>query len=299
MDIFWSSYKSLESEVEKVFRYIHIEDSQLDVYSMKLCELMLRIAVEIESISKNVYLGIEEIKEKETDNRNYEDLIKEINKKYKIDKKVVLLTSPDCFLSNREFSPFEKNTERTGKKRMTYCWNNAYQNVKHDRVKHQSSGTIGNVLFGLSALFLLNIYNNDLTIDLDRDSQGQTFNTSMGSRIFAISFHPWRGTDSKGNNLKDDDFNMHTYFIKSTEASHMEVLNHHSKVNKIINEMAFKNPKVIEYLKSHDVEKLKDRWLWDALDKETIITYIKSAHSKHPIDSGLFKYEAVLNKNQA
>lgn len=55
MNIFWPVYKNLEAEFLKLMYYIHIDDSQLNVYSSKIAELLLRTVVEIESISKKLY----------------------------------------------------------------------------------------------------------------------------------------------------------------------------------------------------------------------------------------------------
>jgi hypothetical protein len=55
MNIFWPVYKNLEVGVIELSFSIHIEDAQLDVYSSKITDLILRSAAEIESISKTLY----------------------------------------------------------------------------------------------------------------------------------------------------------------------------------------------------------------------------------------------------
>lgn len=49
-NLYWNVYKSLERELLSLAEIIHIDDSQLDVYSMKIADLLIRTTVEIESI---------------------------------------------------------------------------------------------------------------------------------------------------------------------------------------------------------------------------------------------------------
>lgn len=55
-NLYWNVYKSLERELLSLAEIIHIDDSQLDVYSMKIADLLIRTTVEIESISRNCIL---------------------------------------------------------------------------------------------------------------------------------------------------------------------------------------------------------------------------------------------------
>lgn len=52
---YWAVYKNLERELSDLSNLIHIDDKQLNVYSIKIAELLLRTVVEIESISKTLY----------------------------------------------------------------------------------------------------------------------------------------------------------------------------------------------------------------------------------------------------
>ena len=54
-NLYWNVYKSLERELLALAEIIHIDDKQLDVYSMKIADLLIRTSVEIESISKELY----------------------------------------------------------------------------------------------------------------------------------------------------------------------------------------------------------------------------------------------------
>ena len=48
-------YKNLEEEVINLSKYIQINDDQLNVYSMHIADLIVRCAMEIEAISKEIY----------------------------------------------------------------------------------------------------------------------------------------------------------------------------------------------------------------------------------------------------
>lgn len=54
-NFYWPVYKNLEHELVNISNIIHIDDDQLQVYSIKIGELLLRCAVEIESLSKELY----------------------------------------------------------------------------------------------------------------------------------------------------------------------------------------------------------------------------------------------------
>jgi len=53
MNLYWPVYKSLEKEVSNLAEIIHFSDDQLSVYSVKIADLIVRCAIEIESISKD------------------------------------------------------------------------------------------------------------------------------------------------------------------------------------------------------------------------------------------------------
>lgn len=53
--LYWNIYKSLERELLNLAETIHIDDSQLSVYSMRIANLLIRTVIEIESISKELY----------------------------------------------------------------------------------------------------------------------------------------------------------------------------------------------------------------------------------------------------
>ena len=55
-NLYWPVYQNLEDEFLNITHFIHFDDNQLNIYSEKFVDLLLRIWVEIESISKQLYI---------------------------------------------------------------------------------------------------------------------------------------------------------------------------------------------------------------------------------------------------
>lgn len=105
-NIYWPVYKNLESGVLKLSYSIHIDDNQLNVYSSFITDLILRASAEIESISKELYKNNGGLK---TEKINYDtDALRHLNKLWKLENKVLLISSANCFQSIKELKPFIK-----------------------------------------------------------------------------------------------------------------------------------------------------------------------------------------------
>lgn len=55
VNLYWPVYLNLEQEVIAISYQIHFDDNQLQVYSLKIAELLIRVSVEIESLAKELY----------------------------------------------------------------------------------------------------------------------------------------------------------------------------------------------------------------------------------------------------
>jgi hypothetical protein len=210
-NIYWPVYKSIESEIENLMFHIHIDDAHLNVYSAKISDLIMRCAVEIESISKELYKlngGPQK------DKLNYdEDALKFLNSKWKLDEKSVIISSGNCFLTKRELKPFQKTENRTKSNRPTYTWNNSYQNLKHDRVSSLKFGSIKYLFDIAAALYVLNLYFKEITFPLGSDSSAKTFDRSLGSSIFSVKLHKNFIIDIEKRYIKNIDFDECIYFL--------------------------------------------------------------------------------------
>ena len=199
-DIFWQTYLNLEREAIDVSRYIFITDeritnvkgkevrqtdeSQLNVYSPHIADLLIRCCVQIEAISKELYYdnGGEKAR---GDNSIFfdEDCLKLIDMKWETHKKVVLVTNP-YFNLTKETNTILRPLKEAHKRQGTY-WERAYQAVKHDRYSSMYMGNVKAFIQALAALYLLNLYYRKETwITKYHDISKADY--SLGSSLFAV-----------------------------------------------------------------------------------------------------------------
>ena len=182
-NIYWPVYKSLESEVERLMYSIHIDDSQLDVYSSKISDLILRACTEIESISKDLYQINGGTKDRKKIKYDY-DALKLLDKELLLKRKKVIISHSNYHATLKVLYPFQLNEKRTGTDKCTYGWNNAYQNLKHDRSQSLTFGSVKYLFSSLSALFILNVYLKNITLSIQGEKSINS--TSLGSVLFNI-----------------------------------------------------------------------------------------------------------------
>lgn len=101
-NLYWNVYRNLEREIIALADAIHIDDKQINTYSMKIADLLMRTASEVESISKDLYRK-NDGPESTTGKHLYfdSDCINFLNQKWNLEKKKVFLSSP-FFLSQRQ-----------------------------------------------------------------------------------------------------------------------------------------------------------------------------------------------------
>ena len=210
-DIFWQTYLNLEKEVIEVSKYIFFTDevlvnskgklvtqscnSQLEVFSPHISDLLVRCCVQIEALSKELYFDNDGTKPRgDTSIFFDEDCLKLIDIKWQTHNKEVLIVAPFFNFTkdeNRILKPLKKAHKRQG----TY-WEKAYQAVKHDRYSSLQKGNIKALIHALAALYLLNLYyRNDSWITTYQDISKHDY--SMGSAIFSVKApvanQPWYG----------------------------------------------------------------------------------------------------------
>ena len=56
-NLYWHVYQNLEKELLDIGDTVFIVDGQLDVYSVRIADLLVRTCVEIESIAKELYFA--------------------------------------------------------------------------------------------------------------------------------------------------------------------------------------------------------------------------------------------------
>jgi hypothetical protein len=201
----------------------------LSVYSNSITDLILRAANEIESISKELYKtnGGDKLGDLKFD----EDAIKYLIQTWKLNEKVVLISSYNCFLTISTLKPFEKNDKRTNKERMTFSWNNAYQNLKHARATNIEFGSIKYLFDIMAALYLLNIYYKNESFDLGKNSKATDFQLGLGSEIFSIKLHVNDSITLNGIYPKEPHFNESVYFTTASDETSILAIEALKRIN--------------------------------------------------------------------
>jgi len=201
VNLFWKAYKNLEKDVLDVTNYIHFTDCHKDVYSLRIAELIVRAAIEIESISKELYEQLDgDMHLKDVDGNKREpffdtECLKHIDKHWKLSKKKVYAISHHLFFlkdENRILRPLREAHKRKG-----VNWNRAYQAIKHNRSKEIKEASIKHLIRIMAALFLLNIYYKTESVFLGRSDNPHY--VPSGSELFSVDFVRAYPLDDNGN----------------------------------------------------------------------------------------------------
>lgn len=219
MNLFLPVYKRLDEEVAALTDTIFFDDSQLDVYSLAIGDLLIRCVIEIESISKELYLrlgGIEKPLDNDGKHRDLyfdTDCISLIVDKWNIDKKKLQITNTNMYFSNEKcvIKPLHKAHKRGSSGSQ---WKRAYQSFKHYRSKSIKTATLWNLINALGALYILNLYFSEESFWEENPIKGLREYT-VDSKIFTpfvfdatnISFGDITNSNSVnvGNNMPIDD----------------------------------------------------------------------------------------------
>lgn len=211
--LYWQVYLNLEREFLALAETIYINDIQQEVYSMRIADLLIRTVIEIEALAKELYLcnGGEE----KPDNEMFFDTVcmAHINELWKLDKKIVLVTSPNIYfekVENKILRPLHKANKRGDS---SADWNKAYQAVKHNRIRYLQKGNLKNLLHGLAALYVLNLYYKDEMISHLSSKDKSSINPSFGSSLFSVKIHQEHGFKENVNFIKGQDFDECVYII--------------------------------------------------------------------------------------
>lgn len=155
--LFFQIYQSLEKELLDMTDYIHFSERNLNVYSVKLANFILRANVETESLLKELlkrtdyYNGLSSDKEKNKalEKRSYT----EVNSVYNLDKKTIYIASEIFYFQgeySEPFKPFEY--EKNGKNSYEI-----YNAIKHDKVNNLEKADLETAINMLGTIFILNL----------------------------------------------------------------------------------------------------------------------------------------------
>lgn len=298
INLFWPVYKNLEKEVIELSNQIHFDDDQLSIYSIKISELLIRCSVEIEAISKELFLRLGGVNPEKGDLYFDTHCLQLLEENWQLGKKKLILSSSNFYFQNEDnriINPLNKANKRG----TSSCdWKRAYQAVKHNRTINLKKGNIKNLIGALGALFILNIYYKDEVFNFENDSRTTNFPINLGSDIFAIKLHKWFNYDGNFNYKKKEDFDECIYFTQYTNDS----LEKNRKARKEAIQKEFelfsKHPKFQDYFQNNKIEDYKgNNFMWDILGKDDYYNIIRLSGQKQLEEFKKTKYEAVLNKN--
>jgi len=298
-NIYWPVYKNLEKELVELSNQVHIDDKQLDIYSVKIIELLLRSSVEIESISKNLYFSLGGTEPTDKDLYFDTDCIQLLEDNWLLSKKQVIASSLNFhFLreENQILTPLKKANKRGTS---SSDWKKAYQAVKHDRANNLRKGNLKNLIRAMAALFILNLYYKNDKFELEKNQK--TTPSNMGSDIFDIKIHQYSGYDGTHKYMKKEDFDECVYLTKQTDASEEIWKNAIKNMNNENIEFFKKHPKFLQAIKE-DPNLLANfkgnNLMWDILGKDEYMRMVGTSQYLLQEASSKTKDEAILNKNE-
>lgn len=241
-NFYWQVYKNLEREFLSLAEVIHIDDYQLEnVYSMYIADLLMHTSVEIESLSKHLYMENGGQKTDPTKMYFDTDCIAHLNSLWNLESKVVLVVSPILFLEKDEnliLTPLKDAQYRQPK---SAEWEKAYQAVKHDRAESLKTwGRLIYLLQSLAALYVLNIYNRNAHYTNLSDLKGSNIDWGLGSELFSVKISP----ESEDKSIrrayqKKSDYDECIYIIKHTDETNNAMKDFLEKIDKITLGRAF------------------------------------------------------------
>lgn len=305
-NLFWHVYQNLEKELLEIGETVLVVDNQLDVYSVRIAELLVRTCVEIESIAKELYFANGGPKPRDKHPYFDSDCLSYLNEKWLLSKKKVFLSCAAFFIKDEamlEMIPLEKGHHF---KIDISEWMDAYQSVKHDRMNNIEKGNIRYLIQAMAALFLLNVYMKDQVVTLGKDINGENVDWGLGSKVFSVKCHP--GDGSLGREFtyrKLDDFDECVYLSKKTDKTYEIARDELKKLNDKMGKIAAEQlpAYIVERINSGEVpyEEINQEKI-DEMIKQKQVEIIKTVYR----DSGKtfahavmgIEYEGILNKNQ-
>ena len=301
INLFWSVYKNLEKEFLQVAQFIHFSDNQMKVYSVHIADLIIRCAIEIEAISKELYIGLggsSNLKDKNGKPRELyfdTDCLNMLEERWRIGKKQIIVSAANFYFTsekNRIISPLHKANKRgkSGSK-----WKQSYQELKHNRKEALDFGNIGNLLNAMGALYILNLYYRGETFPLGRWGTDK-FDARVGSEIFSVAelnaTQITFGGDSN-RNYQGEEFDKAIYLTKFERDSFITMMkkmrDENEKISARMRESQKTQDDIIKMIKGGET------------DANTILNKVSEPYHHKAlmnIAHGNVNMEAIINKNE-
>ena len=299
--MYWNIYKNLERELNELSNFVHIDDKQLEIYSIKITELLIRTVVEVESISKKLYFENGGTKPDDKDLFFDTDCLNHLENRWVLSKKIVQVTTTNFDLhlpENLLLTPLKKANKRGAS---SSDWLKAYQSIKHNRAKSITRGNLKNFIRALAGLYLLNLYNKKHEVQFESQTQTTNFDSNLDSSIFSVKVYSNPNISLDKEFEKYDDYDECIYLIKPTNKT---LISYQEEVKKL-NENAIAHTKnSVEHILALQRSTLELSKLLinkesenDIYERILKIEMEKVATETAYLFSNL-KYEAILNKQQ-
>jgi hypothetical protein len=169
-------FQKISEDFNNLKRFVTFSKSNFKTYSNEITDLILRIAIEVENISKTILT-----KSNKVPSRKFPENINSLNKIYLLDKKELFLQDFIIDNSNYElkYKPFEKSKVKKNYSKPEFLeieWFIANNKLKHNRILNQKLGNFKNLIDAFGSYYVLYlIYNyydiickvplNDITLD--------------------------------------------------------------------------------------------------------------------------------------
>ena len=162
---FWSTYKKIEEDVLNLSYYLDFSEKNKGAYSSAICDLILRCASEIESISKELYKKCFDNSAELSKLKFDYDCIETFIKNWRLDVKQIEVQEHVADFNLLTYTPFKKITIES---KECFKWNFAYQSLKHNKIDSIADyANIDNLFEILSALYILNLFYKDEVIKVN------------------------------------------------------------------------------------------------------------------------------------
>lgn len=145
IDSFWNYYLNLENRFINTTQYVEVDKDNYQTFSIEYIGLLQSICAEIDTIMKEI-CGFNQEDFKKI-SMYYEKIMKDPFFKNIMDEETIYI------YKKINIKPFDKWDEKNSPQ-----WWESYNDVKHERVAKYKNGNLENVLYALSALYILERY---------------------------------------------------------------------------------------------------------------------------------------------
>jgi hypothetical protein len=180
---FLAEFHLIISDLDQILTFIEPSDENLQTFSHRIYELLLRTCTSYEGLSKRILYV--DGSTKDLEKMSITDYFK-LNSTYKLSQHEIIIDSWRSGL--KSLSPFENWNQSTYR---SLVWYVAYNNSKHDRHQNFKEANLYNLLNAICGLFILlftqfrgDVFNKyQENTDYDQDDRGFIFYPNF---IFAI-----------------------------------------------------------------------------------------------------------------